>query len=331
MKKKLNRQDLIILLNDLVRKWPRTISGTNQEHAFREIERRYPSLLTYDAFQDIYVPMKGINRIADEIMKAHGLSVRSDSNKIMNLRSVSSDNKIMLEAYKILMRPSQVLWNEQVTMEPGTFHYHLRQAYQRREKGKSVDEYFDEFDCPSEAKKLFARSLVILYKTGLIFRYEWYKNSRERSIVVKLMLASGPYHKDASRFTRNRSIRGRQVTRKQIQNDARLFLKYLTEGASKKRDKEFYHTKRFRFLTWVISKIESLFNKRRAPINPSKAFAIPENNAGIANYSIDKRLNSMFKERENKKKKRPVHGVLVADLPSLSLEGVGKTSNSLHT
>ena len=321
-----DRQEFILLLEDLLEKYPPTplpfvttpllveISD-NTIKAFKEIIDEYPELLLFESFKRIYLPQKTSGQIADKILSPETLNKKKkkEQNKERsNERGLSNSNKILLEAETIISRPDELIERYQCQIDKIQFHSLLIIAYRLRESGKSIDDYFTKQHYADDIRKLIAHSLYIIYEVGIMFREELYKTYEDKTKTIKKIPETDEYYKDAQKL--KIVIRGKQTKRDTIINDAEEYREYIMNGSPGiLRNRRFYEEKRFRYMAVLVVRINDFFQKE-VKESKKESSSLRNKRQDTSRFSIDSYINEAIN------KPRPIHGVMLITLPAVSIK-----------
>lgn len=326
-----NKQDIILLLEDLLKKYPPTllspvISSLLQDisdhaiKAYQEIIGEYPELLSYNTFIRIYQPHRTASQIVDDILSPPTLSKKMRRERSSE-RGLSPTNNLLLDAERILSHPDQLIEKYKCTISKNKFSSLLVTAHKLKDAGKSIDPYFVEHCYPDNIRELIAYSLYVIYEVGIMFRGELYKAYDDKTKTIKKMPETDEYYRDAQKL--KVTLRGKQIKKDTIMQDAEEYRAYLMGSPHESdRDRRFYEAKRFRYLTVLVIKINELL--RKEIIEPSKAASSPPRSKSKDNYSfsIDDYLNKAMNIP------RQIYGVAILELPSLKLSAKGSSTQS---
>lgn len=310
-----HRNELVPFLDDLLKKYPPTplsfAKSDNTVRAFQEIIGEYSELLQFESFSRIYLPQKTAEQIADEILSPETLNKKKKKER-SNERGLSNSNKILLEAETIISCPDKLIKRYQCMIDEIKFRSLLIIAYRLRESGKSVDNYFTKQHYADDIRKLIAYSLYIIYEVGIMFREELYKAYKDRTKTIKKMPETDEYYQDAQKL--KVVTRGKQTTRYTIIHDAEEYREYIMSGSpGRLRDRRFYKETRFRYMTALVVRIKDFFKKKvKEPKKPPSSLL--NKRKDTASFSIDVYINEAIK------KPRPIYGVMLITLPSISFK-----------
>lgn len=320
-----SKQELVAFLEDIIKKYPPTLLSyvtTGKDSsvmAYQELIGEYSGLLFDYLFFRIYQPHKTAAQIADEILSPEIVYAKKKRERSRE-RGRSRSNKILLEADRIIFRPAKLIETQQCAISKNKFHSLLIIAHRLREKGHSIDHFFAEHHYADDIRKLIAHCLCVIYEANMMFRNELYRAYGDKAKTIKKMPETDEYYRDAQKL--KGAMRGKQVTKNAIEKDAKEYREYLMSGPSDGYyDRRFYDVKGFRFLTWLIIKINNFF--RKDVQEPKKAKSSPHGSSNATfRFSIDNYIDAAMK------KPKPIYGVGIMALPAIKISMKGHVTQT---
>lgn len=305
MRRKPNKEELIETLESISESDPPKFSSSLSDivKPFRALIDKYPQITTHLHFATIYTPGKSLGQMADEILARE---------KRRKERGFGGINRLLLGADKLLFNPGEVIRAYKAGISKETLSSLLRITFSLRNDGLSVDRFFDSREYSDNVKRLVAEGFSTLYEVGVTFREELYKDYKRKGRSIEKMPETASYYKDVIRFDieRGKKYQGKKPARKTIDKDIKSFKSYLLSGDYKGQRNEAFYEKRFRYMAYMIDKMNSITDVSVDEEEKNKVLN-PRPVKKPSNFSMDKAIN------ETVGKPRDVHGVVHLTLPPL--------------
>jgi hypothetical protein len=234
-------------------------------------------------------------------------------------RGLSDENKILLEAWQLIARPIHVIEKHHANIDTQSLFALLRTDIGVWNQGRSIDEAMDAKEYGEQVKGLIAHYLVTCFKFGIIFWDMWLLDYDGRRPSVLLCSETKRYYRQANkhdaiirRCRGSKWKRGKHRKKGTIRKNARIFIKYLqdTNSRKKNRDKELYKMMRFDCALMIMGRLLDKMDfdlDRRQQSDTDKS-------RECSGFSIDQQLFEAFEESGYANK-----FVLIGEIPGIRL------------